>query len=134
MGAIARHFHGWRERGGEKTFQRCFVTCVLLAARRARDQTAEAVDDSEHCIGKLRRRPARAGPQLDKKVFEPVGEPAHPHHAYHACRSLHRVRLAEDSIDRCLIVRRGLEGEQPGGDAFEVALGFLYEERSELVF
>jgi hypothetical protein len=44
------------------------------------------------------------------------------------------VRLAEDRVDRTLIVRRGLEGEQPGGDALQVALSLFYKKRSELVF
>jgi hypothetical protein len=132
--AIARHLWGWRDWGGQKTLQCGFVTCVLVAARRACYQAAQTVDDSKHCISKLRCRPARAGSQLDKKVFEPVGEPAHAHHADHACRPLHRVGLSEDGVDRRLIVRRGLEGEQPGGDSLEVAFGLLHEQRSELVF
>jgi hypothetical protein len=33
-----------------------------------------------------------------------------------------------------LVIRRGLEREQPGGDALEVALGLLDKQRSELVF
>jgi len=44
------------------------------------------------------------------------------------------VRLAEDCVDGGLVVRRGLESEQPGGYALEVAFGLLDEERSELVF
>jgi hypothetical protein len=44
------------------------------------------------------------------------------------------VGLSEDGVDRRLIVRRGLEGEQPGGDSLEVAFGLLHEQRSELVF
>jgi hypothetical protein len=41
-----------------------------------------------------------------------VGEPAHPHHADHARGALHRVGLAQDALDRCLIARRRLEREQ----------------------
>jgi hypothetical protein len=62
-----------------------------------------------------------------------VRETAHAHHSDHAGRPLHRVRLAEDLVDRGLIVRRRLESEQPGGDTLEVAFGLLDKQRPELV-
>jgi hypothetical protein len=43
------------------------------------------------------------------------------------------VRLAEDCVDGGLIVRRGLQREKPGRNAFEVALGLLNEQWAELV-
>jgi len=43
------------------------------------------------------------------------------------------MRLAEDLVDRGLIVRRRLESEQPGGDTLKVALGLLDKQRPELV-
>jgi hypothetical protein len=63
-----------------------------------------------------------------------VGEAAHAHHADHAGGPLHSVGLAQDPIDRGLVVGRRLERHQPGGDAFQVALGLLDEQGSELVF
>jgi hypothetical protein len=62
-----------------------------------------------------------------------VGQPAHPHHADHAGRPFHRVSLAEDGIDRGLVVRRRFERQQARSDALEVALGLLDKQRSELV-
>jgi hypothetical protein len=44
------------------------------------------------------------------------------------------VRLPEDGVDGSLIVWSRLEHEQPRGDALEVALGLLHEQRPELVF
>ena len=124
---------GWR-RGREKAFESGFVAGVLLTVRRAGDEPAEAVDDEEHRIGELRGGATRAGPELDEEILQPVGQTAHPHHADHAGGSLHGVRLAKDPIDRSVIVRGGLECEQPGGDALEVALGLLHEQWSEFVF
>jgi hypothetical protein len=106
----------------------------LLCAGGAGDEAAYVVDDQEHRIGQLGTCPTRAGAQLDQKAFEPVGEAADPHHAHHAGGPFHRVRLAKNFIDRGLIVGGRLEHEQAGRDAFEVTLGFLDEERSELVF
>jgi hypothetical protein len=105
----------------------------LIAARRARDQPAHAVENKEHRICELRARATRPSPQLDEQILEPVRETAHPHHAHHSGRSLHGVRFAKDPIDRGLIVRRRLEREQPGGDALEVAPGLLDKQRPELV-
>jgi hypothetical protein len=113
--------------------ERSLVTGVLIAARGACDEPAHAVEDQKHCIGELRTRPARPGAQLDQEVLEPVGEAAHAHHAHHSGRSLHGVCLAKNPIDRSLIVRCRLEREQPGGDALEVAPGFLDKQRPELV-
>jgi hypothetical protein len=106
----------------------------LIAAGRARDETAHAVENKEHRVRELRARSARPRPQLDEQVLEPVGEAADAHHADHSGCSLHGVRFAKDSIDRGLIVGRRLEGEEPGGDALEVALGLLDEQGPELVF
>jgi hypothetical protein len=44
------------------------------------------------------------------------------------------VRLAQDPVDRGLVVRRRLERHQPGRDPFEVAFRLLDEQWSELVF
>jgi hypothetical protein len=62
-----------------------------------------------------------------------VSQAADAHHADHARGALHRVRLAKDRVDGGLIVRRGLQRQEPGCDAFEVALGLLYEQWTELV-
>jgi hypothetical protein len=43
------------------------------------------------------------------------------------------VSLAEDGIDRALVVRRRFERQQARSDALEVALGLLDKQRSELV-
>jgi hypothetical protein len=44
------------------------------------------------------------------------------------------MSLAQNAIDRGLVVRCRLERHQPGGDALEVAFGLLYKQRPELVF
>ncbi len=125
--------HDGRRGGGrQKTFQRGLVAGVLLATRRARDETAHAVENQEHRVRELRARSARPGPQLDQQVLEPVRESADAHHADHSGCSFHGVRLAKDPIDRGLIVRRRLECQQPGGDAFEVALGLLASSSSPI--
>jgi len=105
----------------------------LIAARGARDEPADAVENEEHRICELRTRPTRPRPQLDEQVLEPMGEAAHTHHAHHSGRSLHGVRLTKDPVDRGLIVGRRLEREQPGGDALEVALRLLHKQWPELV-
>jgi hypothetical protein len=123
-----------RRRGGQKALERGFVTGVLLGAPRPGDEPADAVDDKQHRIRQLGGRAARARSQLDQEIFEPVGEPAHPHHADHAGCPFHGVRFPKDGVDGSLIVRSRLEHEQPGGDALEVTLGLLDEQRPELVF
>jgi len=44
------------------------------------------------------------------------------------------VGLAQDALDRRLVVRRRLEREQARSDPLQVALGLLDEQRPELVF
>jgi hypothetical protein len=44
------------------------------------------------------------------------------------------VSLAQNAVDRGLVIRCRLERHQPGGDALEVALGLLDKQRPELVF
>ena len=60
-------------------------------------------------------------------------ESAHPHHPDHPRGTLHRVRFAQDAVDRGLVVGCHLERHQPGRDPFEVTLRLLDEQGSELV-
>ena len=62
-----------------------------------------------------------------------MGEAADTHHPDHARGPFHRVGLTKDLVDRRVVVRVGLEGDQPVGDPRELALGVLDEQRTELV-
>jgi hypothetical protein len=84
----------------------------LLAVRSAGDEASQAVYDQEHRVRQLGSRATRPGSQLDEKVLESVGEPAHTHHADHAGGPLHRVGLTEYPVNRGLVVWRRLEREQ----------------------